>query len=128
MELYGQKSKSIPQKIIIHLIEILFLWLSYWILFQKGGNWCNNHLHIHNAATGFDRRVIIFVFNIVTFFRLAYMTFFLLKRKIPWEESISVPFAFALYYIGYTLLVLPVDHPIDNLDYFSIVLFFLVVF
>lgn len=123
MELYGQKSKSIPQKIIIHLIEILFLWLSYWILFQDGGNWCNNHLHIHNAATGFDRRVIIFAFNIVTFFRIAYMTFFLLKRKIPWEESISVPFAFALYYIGYTLLVLPVDHSIDNLDYFSIALF-----
>ena len=47
MELYGQNSKSIPQKIIIHLIEILMLWLSYWILFQSGGAWFEKHLHIH---------------------------------------------------------------------------------
>lgn len=124
MELYEQKSKSIPQKIVIHLLEILFVWLSFWILFRQGGNWCEKYLHIHNAATGFDRRMIIFAFNIITFFRLAYMMFFLLKRKIPWEEGISVPFAFALYYIGYTLLVLPVNLPIGNLDYFSIALFF----
>jgi len=125
MELYGQKSKSIPEKIVIHLIEILFLWLSYRILFQNGGNWCNKYLHIQNAADGFDRRVIIFSFNIITFFRLAYMMFFLLKRKIAWEESISVPFAFALYYIGYALLVLPVGRSIDNLDYCSIAVFFI---
>jgi hypothetical protein len=48
MDLYGQKSKSIPQKIVIHLIEILLLWLSYWILFQSGGTWVENHLSIHN--------------------------------------------------------------------------------
>lgn len=123
MELYGQKSKSIPQKIVIHLMEIAFILLSYWILFKDGGNWCQNHLHIHNAASAFDRRVIIFSFNIITFLRLAYMMFFLLKRKIPWEESISVPFAFALYFIGYALFVLPVNLLIDKLDYFSIILF-----
>ena len=123
MELYGQVSKSIPQKIVIHSIEIGFILMSYWILFQEGGSWCQNHLHIHNAAGGFDRRAIIFCFNIVTLLRLAYMMFFLLKRSIPWEESISVPFAFALYYIGYALFVLPVDLPIDALDYFSIALF-----
>jgi protein-S-isoprenylcysteine O-methyltransferase Ste14 len=98
--------------------------LSFWILFGEGGSWCENYLHIHNAATAPNRRVILFAFNIITFFRLAFMMFFLLKRKIPWEESISVPFAFALYYIGYTLLVLPIHHLIDNLDYFSILLFF----
>jgi protein-S-isoprenylcysteine O-methyltransferase Ste14 len=124
MELYGLKSRSIPQKTIIHLIEILFLWLSFWILFQEGGNWCSHHLHIHNATNGFYRRIIIFSFNVIIFLRLAYMMFFLLERKIPWEESVSVPFAFALYYVGYTLLVLPVDLPIDTLDYFSIALFF----
>jgi hypothetical protein len=29
MELYGQKNKSIPQKIVIHLIEILLLRVQY---------------------------------------------------------------------------------------------------
>lgn len=123
MELYGQKSKSIPQKVVIHLIEILILWLSYLILFQNGGAWIEKHLHIHNATENIDRRIIIFIFNVIIFSRLAYMMIVLLKRKIPWEESVSVPFAFALYFIGYPLFVLPISAPIDGLDYFAIGLF-----
>ena len=49
MDLYGKESKSFPQKIIMHLIEIALIWLSYWILFQQGGEWCQKHLNIHNA-------------------------------------------------------------------------------
>lgn len=49
--------------------------------------------------------------------------FFLLKRKIPWEESFGIPFAFAIYYIGFSLLVLPSSVPIGGLDYFAIGLF-----
>lgn len=124
MDLYGQKSKSIPQKITIHLIEIFLLWLSYWILFQSGGSWFEKQLHIHNATESIiNRRFIIFIFNLIIFFRLAYMMIFLLKRKIPWEESISVPCAFALYFIGFPLFVLPVSVAIDGLDYFAIGLF-----
>lgn len=123
MDLYSQKSKSIPQKIIIHLLEIFFLWLSWWILFSQGGNVIQNKLHIHNATETIGRREIIFAFNIVIVFRLAFMMFFLLKRRIPWEESVSVPFAFALYYIGYSLLVLPTKLPIDWIDYGGIILF-----
>lgn len=123
MDLYGQKSKSIPQKISIHLLEILILWLSYWILFQNGGSWIEQHLHITNALANTDRRIIIFTFHIIIFLRLAYMMVFLLKRKIPWEESLSVPFAFAIYYVGFSILVLPTSHHIDVLDYFAIVLF-----
>lgn len=123
MDLYGQKSKSIPQKITIHVIEILILAVSYWILFLQGGTWVQEHLHIRNATGNIDRRIIIFTFNIVIFFRLAFMMIFLLKRKIAWEESISVPFAFALYFIGYPLFVLPVSKPLDGLDCFAIALF-----
>ena len=123
MDLYGQKSKSIPQKVVIHLIEIMLLWLSYWILFRSGGAWFEKHLHIRNATENIDRRIMIFTFNILIFFRLAFMMIVLLKRKIPWEESVSVPFAFALYFIGYSLLVLPISAPVDRLDYFAIALF-----
>lgn len=123
MDLYGQKSKSIPQKIVIHLLEIIFLWISYRILFQDGGPWVEQHLHIHNATQDTGRRWVIFAFNIIIFARLAYMMFFILKRKIPWEESISVPVAFAVYYIGFSLFVLPVSRTIDVLDYLAILLF-----
>jgi len=123
MDLYGQKSKSIPQKITIHLIEILLLWLSYWLLFQSGGNWIEDHLNIHNAAGNADRRTIIFTFNIIIFLRIAYTMIFLIKRRIPWEESISVPMAFALYYVGFPLFVLSTSRSIDGLDYFGVALF-----
>ncbi len=123
MDLYGQKSRSIPQKIIIHSIEVLLLWVSYWILFQSGGYWIEKHLSISNASGAIDRRLIIFLFNIVIFLRLAYMMIFILNRKIPWEESISVPLAFALYFVGFPLFVLSVSKPIDGLDYFALAIF-----
>ena len=122
MDLYGQESKSLPQKITLHIIEILLLWISYWILFQKGGLLIENHIHIYNV-NNISRRSIIFIFNIIIFLRISYMMFFLLKRKISWEESIGVPFAFAIYYIGYSLLVLPTSAPLNWLDYFAIALF-----
>ncbi|MEZ4773363.1 MAG: DUF1295 domain-containing protein [Bacteroidia bacterium] len=66
---------------------------------------------------------MIFIFNLITFFRMAYMMIFLLKRKIPWEESISVPLAFGLYYIGFSLFVLPTSKSVDIFDYLAIILF-----
>lgn len=125
MDLYEQKSKSIPQKIIIHVIEILLLWLSYWILFQDGGDLIARLLNIYNTAENKDRRIIIFVFNIIIFLRLSYMMLFLLKRKIPWQESISIPFAFALYFIGFPLFALSTAAAIDEMDYFAMALFVL---
>jgi protein-S-isoprenylcysteine O-methyltransferase Ste14 len=123
MELYGQQSKSIPQKIIIHVLEILLLWLSFWILFQNGDTWVESTLYIHNSTELNERRTIIFAFNIITFIRFSFMMIALLKRKIPWEESISVPFAFSLYFIGFSLFVLPTSKPIDSIDYLGILLF-----
>lgn len=51
------------------------------------------------------------------------MMIFLLKRKIPWQESISVPIAFAVYFIGFPLFVLSVSEPLNWLDYVAIILF-----
>lgn len=98
------------------------MWISYWILFQKGGLLFEKHLSIYEASN-ISRRVIIFTFNMVIFIRIGFMMFFLLKRKIPWEESFGVPFAFALYYIGYSILVLYSSAPLNWLDYFAIALF-----
>lgn len=123
MDLYGTPNKSIPQKVVIHIIEVLLLWLSFWILFQNGGNWIQNVFHIHNAQTDHTRRIIIFIFNVIIFVRIAITMFYLLKRNIPWEESIGVPMAFGVYYIGYSFFVLPTNAPINSWDYFAIILF-----
>jgi hypothetical protein len=118
-----KRTKSIPQKVVIHILELFFLWLSFWILFKNGGQWAETHLHIHNAVTDYGRRTIILFFNVVIFFRLAYMIFFLLKRKIPWKESIGVPVAFAIYYVGYSLFVLPTSVRFNLGDVLAIALF-----
>jgi len=123
MDLYGQTSKSIPQKIVISVLEILLLWLSYWILFQKGGNWLEQHMNIANVEENTNRRMLIFIFNIVIMVRITYTMIFIVKRKISWEESFSIPMAFALYFIGFPLFVLPESAAIDYWDYIAIFIF-----
>lgn len=123
MDLYGQKSKSIPQKIIIFILEIFFIRLSWWVLFQQGGNLIAHQLGITNYRLATDRRRILFIFSIIVFFRIGIMMLFFLKRKIPWAESVSVPIAFALYYLGFSLLVLPVNQSIGFVDYLGIFIF-----
>jgi protein-S-isoprenylcysteine O-methyltransferase Ste14 len=100
-----------------------FLWLSYWILFQHGATYLHNVFGIHDAGGSADRRIVLYVFNVVIFLRVAFTMFYLVKRRIPWEESISVPLAFAIYYVGYSLFVLSVDKPLDWLDYLAILIF-----
>ncbi|MGF7233088.1 DUF1295 domain-containing protein [Arachidicoccus sp.] len=123
MELYGKKSKSIPQKTIIILLELLLLTLAYWILFRGGGTVLLNKIGIHTQPGDLGSRSIVFVFSFIVFIRLTFMMLYLLKRKILWEESLSVPFAFALYYIGFALLVYSRQSPIGGWDYFGIFIF-----
>ncbi|HYG37502.1 MAG TPA: DUF1295 domain-containing protein [Cytophagales bacterium] len=123
MDLYSQKAKSIPQKTVIITLELILLWISYWIMFQNGGEIILSWFGMKDAAGLIERRWIVFAFSIIVFIRLGFMMIYLLKRKIPWEESLSVPMAFALYYIGFALLVLPTNKPLDFIDYLGILLF-----
>ncbi len=123
MDLYGQKSASLPQKTVIVLLEMLFLWLSYWILFQDGGALILHWLGIKETGGSEIRRIIIFTFSLIVFLRLSVTLFYLLKRYIPWEESFSIPIAFALYYVGYSLFVFHSSDTLGLVDYFAILLF-----
>ena len=123
MDLYSQKGKSIPQKIVIITLELLLLGFSYWILFKGGGGKLLGWFGMENVNGVWERKVIIFSFSVIVFLRMGFMMLYLLKRKIPWEESFSVPFAFALYYVGFSLLVLPAHQSIDYVDYLGMLLF-----
>ncbi len=125
MELYGKMSKSIPQKITIVVIELLLLYMSYWILFRRGGGFLLEKIGIVTTMGNSAVRSITFIFSLIVFFRMTFMMFYLLKRKIPWEESISVPMAFALYYIGFSLLAYNRTTPIEMSDYVAIAIFLL---
>ena len=125
MDLYSQKAKSTPQKIVIIFLEIVFIVVSYWILFIESGLVFIEKIGISVSNNNIISRKIILLFSIIVFIRMTFMMLYLLKRKIPWEESFSVPMAFALYFVGFPLLVLNRTIPIDWIDYFAIIIFIL---
>lgn len=71
----------------------------------------------------YSRRLLIFCCHLIIFIRMAITMFVLVKRRIPWAESIAVPLAFALYYIGFSFLVLPSDIPVGAADLAGILIF-----
>ncbi len=101
MDLYNKKDKSYAQKFVLTTLEIIIILISYWILFANG---YNRIFHSVNPVTGnYTRHIILFILNIIVFLRILVTTFYLIKRRMPWEEAFSIPFAFALYYIGFAL-------------------------
>jgi len=125
MDLYSQKAKSIPQKIVIISLEIILIAISYWILFKGGGEIFLKKIGLNVLNGNHISRKILIIFSLIVFIRMTFMMLYLLKRKIPWEESFSVPMAFALYFIGFPLLVLNRTIPIDWIDYIAIFIFVL---
>ena len=58
MDMYGEKSRSLPQKAVIIGFEVVFIVLSWWLLFHGGGDWAQRHSGIHNAVHGGPRRTM----------------------------------------------------------------------
>ena len=123
MDLYSVKSKSLPQKTVIILLEIFLLIIAYWTLFKNGGTVIFEKIGLHSQEGNMNSRRIIFTFSVIVFSRMTFMILYLLKRKIPWEESVSVPMAFSLYYVGYSLLVYNRTTEVGVLDYVAIAIF-----
>lgn len=119
MEMYGDKSASIPQKITLLLLETIIILFSWFLLFGNGFE----TLGIVKEPGDLWRRWIIFTFNLIVFLRMLITMFYLVKRKMPWEEAFSIPFAFALYYIGFSWLGYETKHSLDFLDAFGVFLF-----
>ncbi|GEM_PF-582636 len=101
---YEKYSKNLWQKALIILLELITIGISYYILFNNLGEAIINLLHIPYTGGNHLRHSLLFTANIIIF--LAYLPTILIfvKRKISWEEAFSVPLAFALYYIGFSLL------------------------
>ena len=121
--MYGKTSKSIPQKALIIALETLILWASFYILFQGGFQQLAALFHWNVVDGNMTRRVVLFAFNCVVYLRMLITMGYLLKREIPMEEALSVPFAFAVYYVGYAMLGFQTTLPLDWIDGVGIVLF-----
>lgn len=125
MDIYGEKSSALPQKLVVTALETLLLVASAWILFGDGGvmlaGWFSWPIPIEIPT----RRIVIFGFSVVILARMAFTMFYLMKRAMPWSEAFTVPFAFALYYIGFAILVLPSQAALGVWDWVAMALFVL---
>lgn len=125
MDLYAGKSPSIPQKLTVIAIELALIALSAWLMFGPGEQLAANLFGFAPAGEPPLRRWIVLAFSLIILMRMSFMMFVLMKRTMPWSETASVPLAFALYYVGFALLVLPSRAPLDALDIVAIALFIL---
>ncbi len=123
MDLYGQTSKSIPQKAVLVFLEIIIICVSYWILFGNGYQKLTSWFSETEVTGNNLRHLLLFIFNCIVFLRLLVTFFYLVKRKIPWEEAFSIPFAFAIYYIGFAMLGYKANSTVGLIDIIGISLF-----
>jgi protein-S-isoprenylcysteine O-methyltransferase Ste14 len=121
VDLYSRKDHSIPQKVTILIFELFIIGLSYWILFSGG----YHKLFPKSSTIDGDeiRHLILFVFHLIVFLRICITIFYLIKRHIPWEETFSIAFAFAIYYVGFSILGYKTPLSIDFIDILAFVLF-----
>ncbi|MCZ4272147.1 DUF1295 domain-containing protein [Maritalea porphyrae] len=122
LDLYATKGTSVPQKLTIITAELALIGLAYFIMFGAGQAWFV-WLFDMPIEPEMGRRWIIFSFSLITLARMLFTMFYLMQRAIPWSETIPVPLAFALYYIGFAILVLPNGAPVGALDFVAIGLF-----
>lgn len=119
MELYGQKSRSLPQKGVIVLSELALLTASYFVLF---GNLLHG-VRAFGTHPSQVRNAALFGLNVVIFCRISITLFVFLKRAIPLEEAVSIPMAFALYLLGFPLMAHGADTPWGAPDVIGVGLF-----
>jgi protein-S-isoprenylcysteine O-methyltransferase Ste14 len=121
--IYGHGGRSIPQRTLLVVAQTLFLAIAGWLLLGDGlsivSRWFGWHLTAGNEA----RRYLLLAFCVVVYIRILFTGLYLLKRAIGWEEAISIPLAFMVYYVGFSLLGGPTSIPIDWIDGLAIGLF-----
>ncbi|MBI1353153.1 MAG: DUF1295 domain-containing protein [Acidobacteria bacterium] len=112
MDLYAEKAGALPQKLTVIGIELALILVSAWMLFGGPAD---------EAIPA--RRWVLFAFSAVIFVRMSFTMLYLMKRRMPWSEAATIPFAFALYYVGFAVLILPHADPLGPADDLAIALF-----
>ncbi len=121
--IYGMSHSSRPQKSVLMIAQTLILAAAVWLLLFGGLEWVSRLLHVSwSQATGARRMALTAAF-VVVYVRIAVTGLYLLKRAMGWEEAISIPFAFLLYYLGFSLLAGPVSAPFGVFGIVGILLF-----
>lgn len=125
MDMYSKKGAAVPQKLVLVTIELIILAFSGAILLGAGRDVAANFFGWTLPSPIPARAYVIFGFSVVIMLRMSVTLFYLMKRYMAWAEVFTIPIAFALYYIGFALFVLPQSAPLGAWDYFATALFVL---
>jgi protein-S-isoprenylcysteine O-methyltransferase Ste14 len=120
---YSYHGRSIPQKALLVSVQTLLLAVTGWLLLGGGlaalARWTGWHVTTGDPA----RRILLFCFAAIVWARILFTQLYLLKRGIGWEEALSIPLAFMLYYFGFSLLGGTQTRTLDWLDGVAMALF-----
>ena len=104
---------------MILTIELLLIAASYFVLFGP----LLRGFRAFGDEPSFARNLTLFAFNLVVFARFLGTMFVFVERRIPWEEALSIPVAFALYLLGFPLLAKPKSVDFGAIEVLGIGLF-----
>jgi len=104
MDLYSNTGRSMPQRLVIFVLETGLAAATAWLLLGPGLGWLHAHLGFIGGPGDLGRRWLLVACTLVVWARGGFMIFYLLRRGITWGEAANVPFAYAVYYLGFGLL------------------------
>ncbi len=119
---YASKTPSIPQKVFVVIVELIFIWLAYWLFFLGGQAEVFGYFGKTAQDVAMPRKILILAFSLFTFFRFILSMFYLLKRKIKWSETFTLILPFGVYYLGYALLT-NTNKALSFWDYLAVLVF-----
>lgn len=121
--IYGGSDRSVAQKTVLMTLQTLIIAAGIWLLLFGGLEWVSRILDRDWGRAVLSRRVALVAGFVIVYLRMVFTIFSLLKRSMSWEEALSIPVAFALYYIGFSLFAGPVGRVFGAIDVVGVLLF-----
>ncbi len=107
--IYDGSGRSLPQRLLIEFLQTALVTAGIWLVVQGDGDP--------------TRRALLVAALAIVHLRMTLTLFVFLRRAIGWEEALSVPMAFAIYFLGFALLGRGEPAPVGALGYAGAALF-----
>lgn len=107
--IYTSSGRSIPQRLLVEVLQTALVAAGIWLT-----------LHGDGDPT---RRALLVAAMVIVHLRMTLTMFVFLRRAIGWEEALSVPMAFAIYFLGFALLGRGESASVGALGYAGVALF-----
>ena len=121
--MHGNYQRSMGRRIIWQVFHFLLVSLGFWLLFSGGLNTTSSWFGQSWTPGDFTRRILIFLTSFSLFLRWGLTNFYLLKRKMPWNEIIIACIELSLIHILYAVLGGQVARPVGIIEFIGVGLF-----